>query len=232
MKKTMIMLAVLCMTLAMLTALPGLGEESGEPLTEAPVTGEWYANLRGISMRLTFREDGTYSQAVPGREEESAEGTWEEVNGWIYLDGNEDVPLFRVNSGLQVGVTGLRFTREEPAGYVPEAVIPGEQTDLMEFQGAWSSAYVMANGRAVPAEDLGDDTLLYIEGRRAALVGDLFGGMIAEFAYADGAMTLTDEANGISITLQLQSDYRMRMSVRAGAQEMVYILGAYMTEGL
>ena len=234
MKKARIALAALTALLMMLTALPGLGEESGEETERPadPVTGDWYAEIQGITLKLTFDENGSYHQSVPGREEESAEGTWEEMNGMIILDGDENVPLIRIENGLRVGATGLRFTREAPKGYEPEDVMAGDETELTEFQGAWSSAYVMMDEEAVPAEYLGDDTILYIEGSRAALTGNLFGEMIVEMAYADGTMTLADEAHGICITLQMQADYRMRMRVRAGEAEMVYILNAYWPDNM
>ena len=56
--------------------------------------------------------------------------------------------------------------------------------------------------------------------------------MVVEMAYADGTITLADEAHGILITLQMQADYRMRMRVRAGETEMVYILNAYWPENM
>ena len=232
MRRSMILLAVLLAVLMTLSALPGLGEENGERLTQPDydVTGDWYAEISGVTMKLVFSENGSYRQTVPGREEESAEGTWEELSGMIILDGDENVPLLRTENGLRVGATGLRFTREAPKGYEPEDVMQGTETDLTEFQGAWSSAYVMLDEEAVPAEYLGDDTILYIEGRRAALTGDLFGEMIVDMAYEDGAMTLADETQGIRITLQMQADYRMRMRVRAGENELVYILNAYQPE--
>ena len=102
MKKTLALLTALMM---MLTVLPGLGEESTEaaetiPEIVSPV-GDWYADLHGVTMKLTFREDGSYRQSVPGRDEESAEGVWETIGGLIYLDGDENVALACTETGLR-----------------------------------------------------------------------------------------------------------------------------------
>ena len=226
MKKMMAVLLVLILTAVM---LPGMGEETEE--TPA-VTGDWYTQVRGIPMKLSFREDGTYSQEVPGVPDESAEGTWELREGFVYLDGNDEIPMAFNETVLLVDGSGIRFTREEPEIYIPDGIASADETDLMEFQGAWSSSYVLSGSLALPAEYMRDDTILYIEGRRVALTGDLFGDVVAEFTYEDGALILTDPASDMRITLQMQLDHKARMTIQAGGAEMTLILGTYMTEGL
>lgn len=104
-------MTALLLVLMLLTAVSALGEG------EIPsVTGDWYSDLQGIPMKLTFEEDGTYSQEFPGVPEEYAEGTWELRNGFVYLDGNDEIPM-AFNESVLLGGMNLRFTREETGLY-------------------------------------------------------------------------------------------------------------------
>ena len=63
-----------------------------------------------------------------------------------------------------------------------------------------------------------------------ALTGSLFGEIIAEFAYKNGALSFASEA--LAVTLQLQQDGFLRMALSAENEEITLLLSSYMPERL
>ena len=216
-KKILILALLLALCL-----LPAHAEEAPSPL------GDWYAEIGGMPLQLTLTEDGTYTLSFPGLPEEPSKGAWELNDGFILLDGDENTPLSFDGDRLTRRSLGLFFTREAPALYTPAEIIP--DAALEQFAGAWRSAYAILDGAALPASALEDDTVLYIEENAAALTGNLFGVIIAEFAWENGALSFA--ADGLAITLQLQQDGFLRMTVSAGDEEMALALGSFVPEGL
>ena len=73
-------------------------------------------------------------------------------------------------------------------------------------------------GLTVYAEALSDDTVMYIEGGNVALGGSFFGNVPLVFAYEEGAMTTTlgEGDTAVSLTLRLQQDGVLRLTVETG----------------
>jgi hypothetical protein len=212
MKKAVSLLVFLSMlTIALFTVI---AEEN------APVSGIWYSTTSGIPVRLTLSEDGSYTSAAPGTD--PVTGTWEERDGDLFLDGSE-TPEFTVQDDklLWNGMAAF-LTREEQAVYTPAETFADFDPAL--FRGYWKALYVDVDGIACLASALNDTTDLYVEGNSMILGGPLFGDLPVKAESADGALTCT--AEGITVTLRMQQDSLLRMTVDTGEETMTWYLQA------
>ena len=212
MKKAVSLLVFLSMlTIALFTVI---AEEN------APVSGIWYSTTSGIPVRLTLSEDGSYTSAAPGTD--PVTGTWEERDGSIFLDGSE-TPEFTVQDDrlLWNGMAAF-LTREEQAVYTPAEILADFDPAL--FRGYWKALYVDVDGTACLASALNDSTDLYVEGNSMILGGPLFGDLPVKAESADGALACT--AEGITVTLRMQQDSFLRMTVDTGEETLTWYLEA------
>ena len=210
-------------------------EEAPAAVPEAAgPAGTWYGEMNGFVIALTLTEDGTYTASVTGTE--TAQGTWALKDGAVILDGDSAAALTFIGETLLSGDSGLSLSRTEPEVYVPAPVTDlsvfrnGDVQMTADFNGAWKSAYVLTDGAAVPAGAFGDNTILYIEIGRVLIMGDLFGQIVADFAFEDNALRMEEE--GTSFLIQMQEDGYVRFTVTAGEEELVWILAPYMAEDL
>ena len=212
MKKAVSLLVFLSMlTIALFTVI---AEEN------APVSGIWYSTTSGIPVRLTLSEDGSYTSAAPGTD--PVTGTWEERDGSIFLDGSE-TPEFTVQDDRRLWNGMAAFlTREEQAVYTPAEILADFDPAL--FRGYWRALYVDVDGIACLASSLNDTTDLYVEGNSVILGGPLFGDLPVKAESADGALTCT--AEGITVTLRMQQDSFLRMTVDTGEETLTWYLEA------
>ena len=212
MKKAVSLLVFLSMlTIALFTVT---AEEN------APVSGIWYSTTSGIPVRLTLSEDGSYTSAAPGTD--PVTGTWEERNGDIFLDGSE-TPEFTVQDDRLLWNDMAAFlTREEQVVYTPAETFADFDPAL--FRGYWKALYVDVDGIACLASALNDTTDLYVEGNSMILGGPLFGDLPVKAESADGALTCT--AEGITVTLRMQQDSFLRMTVDTGEETLTWYLEA------
>ena len=177
-------------------------EEAPAAVPEAAgPAGTWYGEMNGFVIALTLTEDGTYTASVAGTE--TAQGTWALKDGAVILDGDSAAALTFIGETLLSGDSGLSLSRTEPEVYVPAPV-----TDLSVFS----------------------NTILYIEIGRVLIMGDLFGQIVADFAFEDNALRMEEE--GTSFLIQMQEDGYVRFTVTAGEEELVWILAPYMAEDL
>ena len=218
----------LLLALLMLAATGAFAEAPSENTEEKNVAGPWYGNLNGLPFTLDLREDGTYTFHVMCLPDADSEGSWTHADGVILLDGDADLPLTVFDNSLYFNALDLFLTREEEKSYVPEEILGNEESDQTLFQGAWSSRYVLLDGAVLPTRALQDDTILYVEGSKAALTGDLFGEIVADFAYDNGAMVMSTRA--MTVKLEMQKDFMMRMTVSSEGDDLTVILAPYMTE--
>lgn len=212
MKKAVSLLVFLSMlTIALFTVI---AEEN------APVSGIWYSTTSGIPVRLTLSEDGSYTSAAPGTD--PVTGTWEERDGSIFLDGSE-TPEFTVQDDrlLWNGMAAF-LTREEQAVYTPAEILADFDPAL--FRGYWKALYVDVDGIACLASSLNDTTDLYVEGNSMILGGPLFGDLPVKAESTDGALACT--AEGITVTLRMQQDSFLRMTVDTGEETLTWYLEA------
>ncbi len=187
---------------------------------ERRALGEWYAEYEGFLFILTFTEDGAYALSAPGVEPQT--GKWEVKDGMVVLNGEEAQALLPVCGVLHWDAMGLLFTREKPETYVPAELLADPEEGAMN--GYWKAQYVGVGEGAILAQALGDTTELYIEGTKLALGGDRLGNVIRDFTFADGALTLDEE--GTTITIQLQQDGLLRLTIEGEAPAVIYLLPA------
>ncbi|MBR0092751.1 MAG: hypothetical protein IJP92_13750 [Lachnospiraceae bacterium] len=214
--------------------------------TEA-VAGAWYDKLGGIPVCLELHPDGSYSFGIAGeaRSREDADldtGSWIIRGDAITLDKEEDTPLHvmrelseesddeeisfeqLVAAEAEKEVTALRwpamdltFTREAP--YIYEAAEVVKDAALTDLEGYWACAFVESEGIMVDAYVFEEGTDVYIEGEQVILGGAMFGDVIVDFKYADGALS-TDygQVDAMSIRLMAQEDGLLRMTLDEGTE--------------
>ena len=196
------------------------------PDPEEELWGEWYGSLYGLTLVLTLQEDGSYILTYPGVSEEPVQGTWTLEDGFICMDGEEIPSISVLRDRLSWTAPGIFLEREMPESYVPAEV--NAQAAQEDFTGYWESAYIDLGGVMVPASDLQDDTFLYIEGTNTALGGSVFGDVIAEFIFADGAMIHeeNDGSSSVRIEMKLLQDgfLSVTLSSRSVAEEEASLL--------
>ncbi len=194
---------------------------AGLALAEADVTGLWYFDLGGAVAELTLNADGTYRLAVPLQEEKT--GTWKFDDGYVYLDDAAEPDLATwANGNLMLGDSEGFFTREKPAYYAPADPLP--DAPLALFAGYWVCRYVDVDGSPVLADYAADRTDLYIEGSSGILGGPRFGDTQVKFDFAGGA--LKSESAGAQVTLQIQQDAFLRLTLAGPENTTLYLLRA------
>ena len=188
-----------------------------KPLAER-VIGDWFADKMGLLISLTLSEDGAYVLSIPG--EEPQKGQWEVRDGQLFLDGGEEAAITPVNGVLRFDALDLLFAREKPETYVPADLL----SDAKEgsFNGYWKARYVAVGDGTILAEALGEDARLYIDGLKAALGGQRFGNVIRDFTLEDGTLTLSEE--GRALTLALQSDGFLRLTIAGNDPAIIYLM--------
>ena len=210
------------------TATPGATAEPTPEPTPAPTTETWYGQSRGMDVTLALASDGTYSVALGDKQ---TTGAWEEKDGGIVLDGDENAPLYKVNDGLLWQSMGIFLSVEHPelSAYTPAEVLKDGVT-AETFNGYWQSAFVDADGAILSAFEVNDQTDVYVEAPRAALGGPLFGDVTVDMSMKDGALSWSE--GGVSVKLQLQADGLMRMTLTAPDNDMTLYLMSVYVEGI
>ena len=219
---------LLCACSVLAEEAPAAGPET-VPYSPA---GTWYGQTNGFVITLALQEDGTYTASVAGGEE--IRGAWALKDGNVVLDGDGTLSFTLIGDTLISSDSGLSFTRQQPEVYVPAPVTDVNVAELegirvtRDFDGAWKSAFILTGGAAVPADSLGDNTILYFETHRGLIVGDQFGQIAADFNLEDNALRLED--GELSFLVQMQEDGNLRFTVNAGDAELVYIMVPYLVE--
>ena len=245
MKRMMSLLLMLSLILASVAAA------CAEPLKEDPAVGDWYSSLNGVPLRLTLNADGTWECALPAAFDDAAAGAWTMDDGFVRLDNG--AALCFVNADvLSWAQSSLSFTREPCAGYHPAELLPGASPAMLA--GYWKCAFLDVGGIAVPAEAVHENTDLYIESGAAsdgsedilvtdgadgavsidispadidsalpvALGGPRFGDVFWIFDFEDGA--LSADVNGQTVTLALQQDGYLRLTLDGEVPATLYLL--------
>jgi len=206
------------------TRPPKPEEPAYEPLPEEylplsqRVLGDWFADQAGLMIALSLTEDG-YTLAVPGQAPQA--GQWEEQDGMILLDGDQEGGLLVLDNALRMDALGLLFTREQPLTYVPADLVADAPEGA--FDGLWRAQFVaVGSGETAGtmlAEAAEEDAFVYIEGTNVALGGRRFGNVIRVFTPDGGGLTLPEEG----VTLRLQQDGFLRMTL---ADATIYLMAA------
>ena len=206
------------------TRPPKPEEPAYEPLPEEylplsqRVLGDWFADQAGLMITLSLGEDG-YTLAVPGQAPQA--GQWEEKDGMIVLDGDQEGALLILDDVLRMDALDLLFGREKPLTYVPADLIADAPEGA--FDGLWRARFVaVGSGETAGtmlAEAAEEDAFVYIEGTNVALGGRRFGNVIRVFTPDGGGLTLPEEG----VTLQLQQDGFLRLTL---ADATIYLMAA------
>ena len=117
------------------------------------VTGEWYAEVYGMVMKMTVNADNTYVLEAAG---DAAPGTWELDGTNLIVDkGTETESLFVYDSAAQtLDMAGeMLFTRTAIEAWTPAAV--RAEAALADFEGVWTAQRVDAFGAVLPVNDAG-----------------------------------------------------------------------------
>ncbi len=193
--------------------------EGREPLSES-VSGEWYADVAGLTVPLTLGEDGSYTLSLPGADPQT--GTWEVKDGVLILDGDKENPVLPIGDVLRMEALDLLFTRERPTVYAPAE--PYADAKVGSFDGYWKSYFTAMGDGTILSDAIGEDTELYIEGTNVALGGARFGKIIRTATVQDGALTIDE--NGTTVTIRLQTDGFLRMTIAGDNPAVLYLMPA------
>ena len=205
--------SIILILVLLLCCIPAGAEE-----TATDIPGDWFGNLNGIPVKMTLNADGTYAVNIPGYEPET--GTWEEQDGYVYLNGSETPECCVIGDKLFLNEVLVFFSREQQDVYTPAA--PTAEIPTEAWRGYWVCAYVDVDGTAYPASLLNDKTDLYVEGTSAILGGPVLCDIQVKMESADGALTC--EADGAAVALQMQEDGFLRMTLTVDGEDLVWYL--------
>lgn len=225
---------VLCGILAIMMMLSLIC--AGAMAEAADLTGEWYASVYGITMKMTLNADGSYTMEMSMEGEEPMDGTWEFDGAALVMDkGTEDEASLNYDAeanSLCMEQDGIEFvfTREMPEAF--EAAPVRADASLEEFAGTWACTLVSLMGMQAAPEELGVNLGLSIDGATVALTLENFVDSVEvtlEGAFADGALTVTlptesEYEDDTVFTLQLLEDGSMSASSLMMDEEIVYYM--------
>ena len=225
---------ILCGILAIMMMLSLIC--AGAMAEAADLTGEWYASVYGITMKMTLNADGSYTMEMSMEGEEPMDGTWEFDGAVLVMDkGTEDEASLSYDAeanSLCMEQDGVEFvfTREMPEAF--EAAPVRADASLEEFAGTWACTLVSLMGMQAAPEELGVNLGLSIDGATVALTLENFVDSVEvtlEGAFADGALTVTlptesEYEDDTVFTLQLLEDGSMSASSLMMDEEIVYYM--------
>ena len=130
---------------------------------------------------------------------------------------------------------GMKFDTDSNEGRLLDKIIEllGDMADEIEavsdaqagdFDGYWKSQFIAVGEGTVFASAVGDKTDVYIEGTSVALGGPLFGDVLVGMELRDG--TLYYEAGSVSVTLTLQRDGFLRLTLGGENSVTLYLFPA------
>ena len=217
MKKWILLLLALMLLLTPLAAWAEGGDETPPPLPPEPE----YEPLPDEYKSLTERVIGDWADVLSGLGAEPQKGQWEARDGQLFLDGGEEAAITPVNGVLRFDALGMLFTREKPEGYVPGDLL----SDVKEgsFDGYWKAQFVALGEGTVLAQAVDEDAKLYIDGLKAALGGQRFGSVIRDLTLENGTLTLKE--GDVTVTLALQNDGFLRMTLDGKEPATIYLMG-------
>ena len=186
-------------------------------LTERCV-GDWYADVAGMTVTLTLSEDGAYALTAAGGE--AMTGKWEEKDGALVMDGDEENPLLPIGDVIRMDSLDLLFTREQPTVYVPAEPIADAKEGI--FDGWWVSHFTAVGDGTILSDAIGEDTELYIEGTKLAVNGSLFGLAQYDGAIENGKLTFTSDKG--AVTLELLQDGFLRLTLSGNTPATLYLM--------
>lgn len=237
---------ILSIALAVMMAIPTMPVMAA---SDKDVLGDWYANIYGVGIQITFRKGGSYLISMDGvNNGDPEEGTWKMTGDAITLDDGEENSLNLTVKGDNISADSGEFTlsREEAEydGYTPAEVVDAEKKD---FDGIWKADYVSTGNITAPVDVFGiSRVFISIKSGKLELLldSDVYKEPLdaddLTIEFKDNAYTFTsnsekdanssdadeDEATAASVTgmLQIQEDDMVKMTINTGGSDMVFYL--------
>lgn len=145
---------ILSIALAVMMAIPTMPVMAA---SDKDVLGDWYANIYGVGIQITFRKGGSYLISMDGvNNGDPEEGTWKMTGDAITLDEGEENSMNLTVKGNSISADSGEFTlsREETEynGYTPAGVVDAKEKD---FDGVWKADYVSTGNITAPVDVFG-----------------------------------------------------------------------------
>lgn len=145
---------ILSIALAVMMAIPTMPVMAA---SDKDVLGDWYANIYGVGIQVTFRKGGSYLISMDGvNNGDPEEGTWKMAGDAITLDEGEENSMNLTVKGNNISADSGEFTlsREETEydGYTPAGVVDADEKD---FDGIWKADYVSTGNITAPVDVFG-----------------------------------------------------------------------------
>ena len=145
---------ILSIALAVMMAIPTMPVMAA---SDKDVLGDWYANIYGVGIQVTFRKGGSYLISMDGvNNGDPEEGTWKMTGDAITLDEGEENSMNLTVKGNSISADSGEFTlsREETEydGYTPAKLVDADEKD---FDGIWKADYVSTGNITAPVDVFG-----------------------------------------------------------------------------
>lgn len=242
---------ILSIALAMMMAIPTIPVMAA---SDKDVLGDWYANIYGVGIQVTFRKGGSYLISMDGvNNGDPEEGTWKMTGDAITLDEGEENSMNLTVKGNSISADSGEFTlsREETEydGYTPAKVVDADEKD---FEGIWKADYVSTGNITAPVDVFGiSGVFISVKSGKLELFlnSDVYEKPLdAEdltVEFKDNTCTFTSEKDeekdaasndddsddneeeadtSVSGTLQIQEDDMAKMTINTGGSDMVFYL--------
>lgn len=237
---------ILSIALAMMMAIPTMPVMAA---SDKDVLGDWYANIYGVGIQVTFRKGGSYLISMDGvNNGDPEEGTWKMTGDAITLDEGEENSMNLTVKGNSISADNGEFTlsREETEydGYTPAKVVDADEKD---FDGIWKADYVSTGNITAPVDVFGiSGAFISVKSGKLELFlnSDVYEkpldaeDLTVEFkdntctftsnsekdansSNADGNEETAASVNGI---LQMQEDNMVKMTINTGGSDMIFYM--------
>lgn len=242
---------ILSIALAVMMAIPTMPVMAA---SDKDVLGDWYANIYGVGIQVTFRKGGSYLISMDGvNNGDPEEGTWKMTGDAITLDEGEENSMNLTVKGNSISADNGEFTlsREETEydGYTPAKVVDADEKD---FDGIWKADYVSTGNITAPVDVFGiSGAFISVKSGKLELFlnSDVYEKPLdAEdltVEFKDNTCTFTSEKDeekdatsndddsdddeeetdtSVSGTLQMQEDDMAKMTINTGGSDMIFYL--------
>lgn len=242
---------ILSIALAVMMAIPTMPVMAA---SNKDVLGDWYANIYGVGIQVTFRKGGSYLISMDGvNNGDPEEGTWKMTGDAITLNEGEENSMNLTVKGNSISADSGEFTlsREETEydGYTPAKVVDADEKD---FDGIWKADYVSTGNITAPVDVFGiSGVFISVKSGKLELFlnSDVYEKPLdAEdltVEFKDNTCTFTSEKDeekdatsndddsdddeeetdtSVSGTLQMQEDDMVKMTINTGGSDMIFYL--------
>ena len=237
---------ILSIALAVMMAIPTIPVMAA---SDKDVLGDWYANIYGVGIQVTFRKGGSYLISMDGvNNGDPEEGTWKMTGDAITLDDGEENSINLTVKGDNISADSGEFTlsREEAEydGYTPAEVVDAEKKD---FDGIWKADYVSTGNITAPVDVFGiSRVFISVKSGKLELLldSDVYSKPLdaddLTIEFKDNAYTFTsnsekdanssnadgDEETAASVNgmLQMQEDNVVKMTINTGGSDMIFYM--------